>query len=162
MSDEIECIRADLTNPDHGQAIIQLLDMYASDPCGGAESLSEYSKTNLISELIRRPTAHIFLAKMNDNYVGLANCFEGFSTFLCKPILNIHDFAVDTNYRRRGISKSLLAAVEQHAKLLGCCKVTLEVLDNNIPAKNAYLSFGFEQYALDPKLGGAIFFQKYC
>eukprot|EP01041_Mallomonas_annulata_P009774 gene9774-20330_t len=151
----IECIRADLTQKSHADAILELLDLYARDECGGGAPLSDYSRANLIQELRNRPIASVFLASIDVSFVGLAICFEGFSTFSCKTILNIHDFAVHPNYRRRGISKHLLAKVEEHAHAIGSCKITLEVLQGNSPAKSAYESFGFRQYELDPTLGGA-------
>ena len=42
----------------------------------------------------------------------------------------------------------------------GCCKLTLEVLDGNAPAKAAYEKFGFASYELDPAVGGALCWQK--
>ena len=55
---------------------------------------------------------------------------------------------------------ALLAEVEREAKRRACCKVTLEVLSNNAPAKKAYTRFGFEPYVLDPEAGPAQFWQK--
>ncbi len=46
------------------------------------------------------------------------------------------------------------------AKSKGCCKVILEVLSNNEPAKSAYSKFGFLGYQLDPAAGPALFWQK--
>ena len=56
---------------------------------------------------------------------------------------------------------ALLAAVQQHAKDHGCCKLTLEVLTGNTRALKSYLGFGFEPYALDPAAGQASFMQKW-
>ena len=63
---------------------------------------------------------------------------EGFSTFACKPLLNIHDFAVLRPYRGQGIGKLMLGRVKQLAKNLGCCKITLEVLEGNTVARHLY------------------------
>jgi hypothetical protein len=38
--------------------------------------------------------------------------------------------------------------------------VTLEVLEGNQIAKNAYIKFGFAGYELDPKMGKALFWEK--
>ena len=51
-------------------------------------------------------------------------------------------------------------AIEQHAREIGCCKVTLEVLEGNHPAKKAYSQAGFAAYELDPEAGQALFWQK--
>lgn len=90
----------------------------------------------------------------------MANCFEAFSTFSCKPIVNVHDLVVSTEFRGNGISQKLLNKVEEIAKSKGCCKVTLEVLSGNEPAKASYSKFGFSGYELDPSVGAALFWQK--
>ncbi len=74
--------------------------------------------------------------------------------------MNIHDIFVDPIYRGKGISKKLLQKAEQIAIELGCCKLTLEVLEGNNPALSAYKSFGFKNFELDPKMGGALFLEK--
>ena len=63
-------------------------------------------------------------------------------------------------YRRQGISQLLLNEVEKAAKEKGACKITLEVLEKNIAATNAYTKFGFVGYELDPRYGNAIFLEK--
>ncbi len=50
--------------------------------------------------------------------------------------------------------------VEEVAQKLGCCKITLEVLEGNIVAKRAYENFGFVGYELDPEMGKAMFMEK--
>jgi ribosomal protein S18 acetylase RimI-like enzyme len=67
---------------------------------------------------------------------------------------------VAPEYRGRGISKRLLARAEEMAKNLGCCKLTLEVLEGNKIAQAAYMAYGFEGYELNPKMGKALFWQK--
>ena len=46
------------------------------------------------------------------------------------------------------------------ARTRGCCKLTLEVLEGNRGALEAYLQSGFRAYALDPAMGTAIFLEK--
>jgi len=157
----MEVIRmADLESSNDTSAIINLLNEYAMDPMGGNSELNEFVKNNLIAELKKRKNAIIILAFQDSLPVGLAICFEGFSTFACKPLLNIHDLVVSLSYRGKGISKRLLAKVQEIAINLGCCKLTLEVLEGNEIAKSSYKSFGFEGYELDPKMGKAMILQK--
>jgi ribosomal protein S18 acetylase RimI-like enzyme len=91
---------------------------------------------------------------------GLVNCFEGFSTFQGRPLVNIHDVVVLAEFRGRGIARRMLDRVEEIARARGCCKLTLEVLSNNQAAKSAYRKFGFSDYRLDPEAGTALFWQK--
>ncbi len=156
----IEIIKADLSVVSHGNAIVSLMDEYALDPMGGGKGLSDYAKTNLISKLREINNGHIIIAFIDRQPAGLVNCFEGFSTFACQPLLNIHDVIVSANYRGNGLSKLMLSAVEKIAIDLGCCKLTLEVLEGNHIAKQAYRSMGFDGFQLDPEMGKALFWEK--
>ena len=155
-----EILLADLSLHSHGEAIIYLLNEYAKDEMGGGTELSIFVKNNLISELTKRQGVYIILAFVDGYPAGLVNCFEGFSTFACKPLLNIHDVIVISDYRGRGISKKMLNKAEEIAISLGCCKLTLEVLEGNTIAQGAYKSCGYSGYELNPKMGKAMFWQK--
>ncbi len=156
----IAIINADLSNIRHAQAIVRLLDEYAQDDMGANCRLSDFVKENLVAELGKRAGTYVILAFADGNPVGLAICFEGFSTFACKPLLNIHDIVVSKSHRGRGISKQLLSKAEEIALGLGCCKLTLEVLEGNAIAQAAYQSCGYSGYQLNPDAGKALFWQK--
>ena len=53
-----------------------------------------------------------------------------------------------------------VARTELIARQLGCCKLTLEVLENNLGAQASYRKAGFAPYQLDPQAGRALFWQK--
>jgi ribosomal protein S18 acetylase RimI-like enzyme len=156
----VEVIQADYSNAEHAAYIVSLLDAYARDPMGGGEPLSGPVKQNLVASLGKIPRAFSILAMVDEKAAGLINCFEGFSTFKCKPLVNIHDVTVHPEYRGQGISQKMLEKVEEIALSRGCCKLTLEVLSNNQVAKSAYSKFGFADYELDPEAGPALFWQK--
>lgn len=157
---KIHIIQADYTNPQHAQDIPYLLNAYATDPMGGGKTLSPYTMSNLTTELAKRPHAFSVLAYVDNQPAGLVNCFEGFSSFACKPLINIHDVVVHDSFRGLGLSQRMLAKVEDIALERGCCKITLEVLENNSIAKKSYQKFGFSGYELDPAVGQAVFWQK--
>lgn len=159
-TDTICIVEADLNSPEHANAIIELLDHYARDPMGGGAALAASTRENLIGELRKRNTAHIILALADGQPAGLMNCFEGFSTIACKPLLNIHDVVVASGYRGKGVSRMLFEKAEEMAQALGCCKMTLEVLEGNTVAQAAYRAFGFNSYELDPEMGRAMFWEK--
>ncbi len=54
----------------------------------------------------------------------------------------------------------MLEVAEPVAHRLGCCKMTLEVLEGNVAAQAAYQSCGFAGYELDPCMGKALFWKK--
>ncbi|MFT6915472.1 MAG: ribosomal protein S18 acetylase RimI-like enzyme [Motiliproteus sp.] len=156
----IEVLIADYLNDQHAKDIGYLLNNYAQDPMGGGAPLSESIIENLALALSRLPHAFSVICYVDGQPAGLINCFEAFSTFACKPLINIHDLAVVSEFRGLNISQLMLAKVEEKGREKGCCKITLEVLEGNKIARNSYLKFGFDGYELDPEMGKALFWQK--
>lgn len=156
----------DYADPREAQALVALLDAYARDPAGGGESLAPEVKARLPQALRQRQGAFSVIAWARDGAdaeevpVGLINCLEGFSTFACRPLVNVHDVAVLPAWRGHRVTQRMLAAVERVARERGACKLTLEVLQGNLPALRAYEREGFAGYALDPAMGQAQFMQK--
>ncbi|KRB98922.1 GNAT family acetyltransferase [Hydrogenophaga sp. Root209] len=157
----VAIFRADYTDASHAAALVALLDAYASDPAGGGDGLSDFAKQHLVRELAARPQAYSVLAFDGTQPVGLVNCIEGFSTFACKPLVNVHDVAVLASHRGRGIAEQMLALAEIIAKERGAVKMTLEVLSGNHGAVRLYERIGYAGYQLDPAMGTARFFQKW-
>lgn len=157
---EINVLQADLALPAHQEAIVALVDAYAQDPMGGGHPLAPEVKRALIPGLQRHPTTIVFLAYDRGAAVGVAVCFLGFSTFNARPLINIHDLGVLPSHRGRGVGSRLMAAVERKARDLGCCKLTLEVLENNLRARQVYAKLGFAQAVYQEGAGGALFFTK--
>jgi ribosomal protein S18 acetylase RimI-like enzyme len=157
---EVLVLQASYSNPVHAEAIGFLLNQYAEDAMGGGESLSMDTREQLAIELAKRPHAFSVLAFIAGEPVGLVNCFEGFSTFACRPLVNVHDVVVIASARGQGISQKMLSKVEEISRQRGCCKITLEVLEGNKVAQGAYQKLGFADYQLDPQMGRALFWQK--
>jgi ribosomal protein S18 acetylase RimI-like enzyme len=149
----ISVAEADLGKPEHQEAIVHLVNAYAHDPMGGGAALPEEVRTGLIPGLQQHPTTVVLLAWHQDAPVGIAVCFIGFSTFLARPLLNIHDLAVLPAYRRQGVGRLLLEQAAAKARALGCCKLTLEVRADNQPAQRLYEAVGFDTAA---SYGGAV------
>lgn len=156
----IEICLADFHNEKHAQDVLFLLSHYALDPMGGGESLSRYVQDNLIEKM--RDSAIVFsiLCYVDGKPAGLMNCIEGFSTFACKPVINLHDCVVLKEFRGLNLSVKMMNKLEEVAIEKGACKLTLEVLEGNKVAQNAYLKSGFAGYELDPEMGKAMFWQK--
>jgi len=151
---------ANYRDPRDAAHVVALLDAYARDPMGGGCPLEDAAKARLVGDLAANPQAFSLLARLEQEAVGLANCFMGYSTFAAAPLVNIHDFAVLPGHRGAGIGKALMAAVEAEALKRGACKVTLEVLSGNLPAQRLYAACGYGDYQLDPAAGQALFWQK--
>lgn len=156
----MQIVRVDLDNSDHADALVALLDEYASGPMGNGRPLTAQVRRALPSVLRAAPHYLGWLAWDEGAPAGLINCFQAVSTFRAQPNMNIHDIIVSERFRRRGIARAMLQAAETEARARGCCKLTLEVLQGNQPAIEAYRQAGFEPYGLDPKMGSALFFEK--
>ncbi len=158
---DLRIVRADYADPAHAAALVELLDHYAQDPAGGGAPLSDFARDNLVAALAARPFIFRVLAFEDGDSVGLVNAIEGFSTFACRPLVNIHDVVVRETHRGRGIAARLFAEVETVARERGACKLTLEVLSANRAARGLYVKLGFDDYRLDPAMGEARFMQKW-
>jgi ribosomal protein S18 acetylase RimI-like enzyme len=134
---------ANLDDASDALAVVEVLDSYASDPRGGGVPLTDDVRARLIPMLRAHPTTLVLLALLDDEPVGLSIGFFGLSSFAARPLLNIHDLAVRPGFRGKGVGRALLAAAEVRARDRGCFKLTLEVQDDNTPARLLYDRYGF-------------------
>ena len=140
----IRVIEANLRDDRQVREIIEVLDSYAQEPAGGLAPLPADARERLARDLKDVDGAVVLAAIDHEEHVvGVAVCFRGYSTFRARPLLNIHDLAVLPDYRGQGVGTELLAAVEQRARDDDCCKLTLEVLDDNHGARRLYEQLGF-------------------
>ena len=153
-------VLADYHDAAQAQDLVHLLDHYAHSSLGGGKPLAAGVKLRLVSELAKILNAFSVLAYVDSRAVGLVNCFQSFSTFKCKPLVNIHDVVVHEDFRGLGLATKMFHKVEAIANERGCCKLTLEVLTHNTIAKKAYTKFGFSPFELTAEYGQALFFEK--
>lgn len=160
----IEIVEGDLTREDHRRDVLALTAAYGADRLGTGAPLAPEVLGRLIEGLRAMPTALILLAYEEEGptrrALGIATCFIGFSTFHARRLVNIHDLAVLEGNRGKGVGRALLAAVEARARALDCCKVTLEVHENNPRARRLYEEVGFRPSGSDTPLGAAAFYAK--
>jgi ribosomal protein S18 acetylase RimI-like enzyme len=150
VSDEwicaVEVIDLDFASAWQREGFLDVLDSYARDPIGGGSPLGENVRARLLPGLSDQGHAVVLLAIADESVLGTAVCFLGYSTFAAAPLLNIHDLAVLPQHRGMGIGHALLEAVDRRAKALGCCKITLEVREDNTGARALYERLGFSDY----------------
>ena len=158
MSTEVKSV--DYKDPVQAAALLELMNSFASDEMSGGVGLPAQVQKDLVSRMSERSYIHSAIAYVDGQPAGLINYLEGFSTFKARPLLNVHDVMVKSDFRGQGLSRQLFNFVFAVAKELGCCKVTLEVLENNEVAKQIYSRFGFEPYRLSEAGGVAQFWQK--
>src|SRR5687768_12922115 len=138
---------ADLHDPQDARWVVELLDLYCRDEFGDGEPLSQQARENLIPGLLKHGGARVFLAfadaEKSTEPLGVAICLLGFSSFRGAPLLNIHDIAVAPQARGQGLGAALLLALEEDARSLGCCKITMEVRSDNARAQALYQRIGY-------------------
>jgi GNAT superfamily N-acetyltransferase len=159
---DFSCLQVDYADQEQSQILLSLLQMYAKDPMGGGSAIDDKLAEKLVDEMAKRDYMFSVLAFDTKSHapLGFANCIESFSTFKCRPVVNIHDFAVVPSARGKGVSQALINTISDIAKKRGACKLTLEVLEGNESAQKAYLKAGFKGYELDPEMGRALFWEK--
>lgn len=152
-------VAVDLDDPSDQVVWLRLLEGYARSREGGGAGLVPDVAHSLPDRLSAWPGFYSWIAWVGREAAGVINCFTGFSTFAGRAVLNIHDLYTEPSHRGRGVARALLARAEAEARLLGYCKLTLEVLEHN-GAQRLYTHFGFAPYKLDPALGRALFLEK--
>ena len=160
MTPPVEIVEADLDRADHQRDVVALTNAYASDAMGNGAPLPPDVLARLVPGLRAQPTTLVLLAYVGGTAVGIATCFGGFSTFAARPLINIHDLAVLPAYRGRGIGRLLLDEVARKATERGCCKVSLEVQENNTQARAVYEKAGFSQAIYGQHTGGSLFYTR--
>ena len=90
----ISIVDANLSEAAHGAGLVRILDEYARLPHIAGCGLSDDVQENLVDRLAATSGKQILLAVDGETVVGVAVCFEGFSTFAGRPLLNLHDLAV--------------------------------------------------------------------
>ena len=151
-------IEADLDDKGHQQTVLNMVRSFAQTVTG--EDLPEERHGKLVDGLSSHPAALVFIALSTDVAVGFSVCFLGFSTFMARPVINIHDFYVEKQHRKQGVGRQMLDAIEKRARLLDCCKLTLEVEANNQEALPLYHRFGFEEVEYSTVAGSVLFQHK--
>lgn len=103
-----------------------------------------WSRESFLLEINKNQLARYFIAEVDGLVVG----YGGIWLILDEG--HITNIAVDKEYRRLGIGKRILE------ELIGLCKecnvvaMTLEVRQNNEPAKNLYKEYEFIEYGIRP------------
>lgn len=141
--DNPEILPIDYARDTHRQALVELLNLYASEPIGGSTPLPDHVRQCLPDFLQNHPASRVWLAFVGEQAVGLATCVLSYSSFAARTILNIHDLVVHPEFRGRGIGRALLEHVERDARAHDYCGLTLEVRGDNLAAQRLYANCGF-------------------
>lgn len=109
----------------------------------GAEQL-ERCWDNLI-RLLTFQHANVFMAKLNEDFVGFIAIHWGFSTTTGKLILRIQDLYVVPWARKQGIARLLINRAADLAKQKDANRLELNTGTGNTGARQLYEALGFER-----------------
>ena len=121
------------------------------DPMEGGQPPSERVKRELVPGLRVHPACYVLLAFDGKQPVGFTICFVGFSTFNARPLINIHDIFVELSHRGEGIGRLMFDRIEEKARTLNSCALTLEVREDNHRARGLYRKVGFQRAEVGPE-----------
>jgi ribosomal protein S18 acetylase RimI-like enzyme len=97
--------------------------------------------------VLENPNSFIYLATSHQRIVG----FIAFSTRTVvrypKPIVEIEEFYVVPELRRKGIGKQLMQPALDYSGHHGCQYIFLASSKDRLPAHKFYKSFKFDEYA---------------
>lgn len=144
-NDNLVVEKVKLSNEAHCDGLLRLLNIYMEDEMGINRAMPKGLAPRIIEGLKKHKAYLGFFARLESRFIGLANCNINFSTWLAKPIINIHDLIVEPRYRNTGVGEFLLTEIEEYARETGCCKINLEVRVDNEPAQKLYQKRGFKQ-----------------
>ena len=87
---------------------------------------------------------------LDDNYIGLVAIVDGavagyVGMYFVLDEGNIINVATHPNYRRRGVARALLRALDESALSVGISNLYLEVRESNESARALYHSEGWEK-----------------
>ncbi|MCL9781876.1 GNAT family N-acetyltransferase [Vibrio sp. S4M6] len=105
--------------------------------------LSDAAIELMVEQLLALPYFHGFVCYSDNRPAGFAICYESFSTYTGKKVLNIHDFMITLHCRNQKLGQYLLEHIENFCREHDYGKITLEVNEKNTAAQNLYHSCGF-------------------
>lgn len=127
--------------PGAGQVVVGAMEYADLDQVVEIERRSfptPWSRHAFVSELRDNAYAHYLVARLGDRVIGYAGMW------VLLDEAHITNLAVHPDYRRRGVGRRLLAALERLAARLGARRMTLEVRPSNAAALHLYRRSGFE------------------
>ncbi len=158
MTSDLRIRRADLG---HRRDLAAIADLVAAF---GAEdgNIPAWHARESLGDHLRRRASFVLLAETGEPRTAVAVLLaqRNLSSFTALDSCNIHDVFVAEHARGRGIARRLMHAAEDHARALGCGKMTLEVNTDNHPALTLYRSLGYDVPDGNFPAGATLFVKK--
>ena len=92
----------------------------------------------------------ILISREGYKIVGMVSLLYTVSTFLGGRVALLEDVVVDPAWRGKGQGSALLQSAIEHARIVGCRRITLLTDEDNSKARSFYEGFGFTGSAMRP------------
>lgn len=92
----------------------------------------------------------ILLAREEGQAIGMVNLLYSVSTALGARVALLEDMVVHPAFRNAGIGSKLLQSAIDHARAVGCQRITLLTDADNFPAQSFYERHGFSLSSMRP------------
>ena len=109
------------------------------------DEFDDFWTYDILEDELHNPNSEYFVAKMDNNILGFAGIWKSVDD------VHITDIVVKKILRKSGIGSKLLEKLIQTAKDENFKAITLEVNENNLPAINLYLKYGFKKVGFRKK-----------
>jgi N-acetylglutamate synthase-like GNAT family acetyltransferase len=124
--------------PEDAAALALLLDQLGY-PSTEAEVIQR------LARLASTGSDHCVVAVRGREVVGMAAVHISATLVDDSPVAKLSAIVVDQRYRRRGIGETLISAIEQQARTIGCSLIFLTTAERRNDAHTFYRRIGFEQ-----------------
>lgn len=153
----------DFANALDRDALAKMIQSFSADEAIGGKGIASETAVAAVAGLARRvPSIWVAMAWDESGEsrrgAGMVITIESYSTFAAAPVLNIHDVAVASDYRRQGVGRRLVEAARDEARRRDCCKMTLEAYRQNEGAIRLYRDLGFRSPGEGTPTGETLFF----
>ena len=122
------------------EAIAKLITEFTHLPTTAAEVTQRLDRSQGVE--------HPILAELHGKVVGFASLrlvpYLGENA----PYAEISELFVSADYRRLGVARALMAALEEQARAAGASSITVLTAADNDPALTLYRAMGFETFSI--------------
>lgn len=109
------------------------------------DEFDDFWTYDILKDELNNPNSEYFIAKLDNNILGFAGIWKSVDD------VHITDIVVKKSNRRSGIGSCLLQKLIKTANSENFKSITLEVNENNLPAINLYLKYGFKKVGFRKK-----------
>lgn len=124
--------------------------IHAQHVAGRPDLFAPLEDVSAFEASVREDGLRLFLAERDGEPVGYAltrMIDRPASSYMRRRLfLRVEEICVDVRFRRQGIGRALIQAVQEEARALGCPRVVLDVWSFNEEAMRFYQSMGFCAY----------------